>query len=478
MNRTEIQDALIEHFRTGTIPVVFVTGEAGNVGAVEALYPWIQLMRELASEAPTKKTKQLVTDLARAWIKFVPIVGDVIESTVEIISIVREHRLANAAAEPPVSREHIFHQCVGFFCALAEKGRVVIMIDDAHWADDSSLNLLFALARASEGNITCVVAYRPDDVRTSNQGGEHTILHIRRELERYDLCQEIIFPPMNAAELQAVLGDVSVSIPNVHRFSGGNPFLAQGYVHVENGPHSKTSFNAVIAEKLRRLDADQRDLLLMAAVEGETFTSLVLRDVSPLPPLRIALVLRKAEQDHMIIRSLGKKEWYVSETQTIELAVDHQNIMAKLAVHAERAGDALEAVSSWLAVADHAWKLYAEQEAHNAIAQALRVCTPVRATRSVQVLHGKVLCLRGVIEQFVGNVSGALASYKQAMELARETGDASQHVIALCRASAASSLGGDRGAGVFLCYRGITHLKGNCLQRRRTCSSINVGYVE
>ncbi|MBK9181974.1 MAG: ATP-binding protein [Ignavibacteria bacterium] len=120
-----------------------------NVGAVEALYPWIQMMRELAEEAPNTQTKKLVTDLARAWIKFIPIVGDLIESTVDTVSIVKEHRAASAPSEPATSREHVFHQCIGFFRALAEKGRVVLIIDDAHWADDSSLNLLFALARAS-----------------------------------------------------------------------------------------------------------------------------------------------------------------------------------------------------------------------------------------------------------------------------------------------------------------------------------------
>ncbi|MBK9184521.1 MAG: ATP-binding protein [Ignavibacteria bacterium] len=120
---------------SGTKPVVFLTGEAGmgkstmlrglkeeiardhtavriadvdcssplagiNVGAVEALYPWIQMMRELAEEAPNTQTKKLVTDLARAWIKFIPIVGDLIESTVDTVSIVKEHRAASAPPSP------------------------------------------------------------------------------------------------------------------------------------------------------------------------------------------------------------------------------------------------------------------------------------------------------------------------------------------------------------------------------------------
>ena len=141
MSRSQTRHLLLTELLSGTKPVVFLTGEAGmgkstmlrglkeeiardhtavriadvdcssplagiNVGAVEALYPWIQMMRELAEEAPNTQTKKLVTDLARAWIKFIPIVGDLIESTVDTVSIVKEHRAASAPSEPATSREH------------------------------------------------------------------------------------------------------------------------------------------------------------------------------------------------------------------------------------------------------------------------------------------------------------------------------------------------------------------------------------
>lgn len=517
MSRSQTRQNLLTEMLSGTKPVLFLTGEAGmgkstmlrglkdeiirdhtavriadvdcssplagiNVGAVEALYPWIQLMRELAEEAPNTQTKKLVADLARAWIKFIPIVGDLIESTVDTVSIVKQHRAATTPSEPATSREHVFHQCIGFFRALAEKGRVVLIIDDAHWADDSSLNLLFALARASAGNITCVLAYRQDDVRTSRDGAEHELLHIRRELERYDLCAEIELPPMNGDELLQLVGSADVPAEALVRYSGGNPFFALGYAHRDNNDVSRASIDAVIAEKLSRLDPEQRDLLSMAAIEGETFTSLVLRSISPLPPLQIAQILRRAEHEHMLVRSEGKRVVYVTETPTYtfvneaiqqalaerigdeereilhasiaevlqaergvaaEEGVDYHSILTKLAVHTELGGNKIEAMRTWIQVAEQAWRMYAEQEARSAIAQALRISDTGTRSPAMKRVRGQTLGLLGMIEQFVRDVPQAISCFDQAIELGRSVDDQELVVTSLCRRAAAANLSGD-----------------------------------
>ncbi|MBK6291529.1 MAG: tetratricopeptide repeat protein [Ignavibacteria bacterium] len=517
MSRSQTRHLLLTELLSGTKPVVFLTGEAGmgkstmlrglkeeiardhtavriadvdcssplagiNVGAVEALYPWIQMMRELAEEAPNTQTKKLVTDLARAWIKFIPIVGDLIESTVDTVSIVKEHRAASAPSEPATSREHVFHQCIGFFRALAEKGRVVLIIDDAHWADDSSLNLLFALARASAGNMTCVLAYRQDDVRTSRDGSEHELLHIRRELERYDLCTEIELPPMSGDELLELVGSADVSADALVRYSGGNPFFALGYTHRDINDASRASIDAVIAEKLSRLDPEQRDLLSMAAIEGETFTSLVLRSISPLPPLQIAQVLRRAENEHMLVRSEGKTIVYGTETPTYtfvneavqhalaerigdeereilhasiaevlraerdvaaEEGVDAHSLLTKLAVHTELGGNKIEAMRTWIQVAERAWRMYAEQEARSAIAQVLRISTSGVVSREMKRVRGQTLGLLGMIEQFVRDVPKTISCFDEAIELGRSADDPELEVTSLCRRAAAANMSGD-----------------------------------
>lgn len=517
MSRSQTRHRLLTDLLSGSKPVVFLTGEAGmgkstmlrglkeeisqdhtavriadvdcssplagiNVGAVEALYPWIQLMRELAVEAPNTQTKQLVTDLARAWIKFIPIVGDLIESTVDTVSIVKQHRAASTSTEPASSREHVFHQCIGFFRALAEKGRVVLIIDDAHWADDSSLNLLFALARASAGNITCVLAYRQDDVRTSRDGHEHELLHIRRELERYDLCTEVELPPMTGDELIELVGSADVPADALVRYSGGNPFFALGYAHRDNNNVQRVSIDAVIAEKMSRLDPQQRDLLSMAAIEGETFTSLVLRSISPLPPLQIAQILRTAEHEHLLVHSVGKTVVYATETPTYtfvnevvqhafaqrigeeereilhaaiaevvkterdvaaEEGVDVHSLQTKLAVHTELGGNKIEAMQTWVFIAERAWAMYAEHEARSAIAQALRISDAGTRSPGMKRVRGHALGLLGMIEQFVRNVPQAISCFDQAIELGRAAKDLELEVTSLCRRAAAANLSGD-----------------------------------
>jgi len=519
VDRSTTKQTILDLCLSGTSPVLFVTGEAGigkstllraikadivrdhphiciadvdcsapiagvHVGAVEALHPWVQLMRELAAAAPTSTTKRLIADLAFAWVKFVPIIGDVIESTAETVTIVRQHRSGRSTPEQAASREHVFHQCIGFFCALAEQQHVVIMIDDAHWADDSSINLLFALARASKGNITCVVAYRPDDVRTSRDGTEHALLHIERELTRYELCESVDVAPMSAAEIGDMVGALSerVDIRKLTHISGGNPLVVQGMVELlpEGGTVDldtigiPSTAEAIVDERLRRLDPSLRDVLCAAAAEGETFTSTVVRSITGVAALPLAQHLRRAEQDHMLIRSLGKQRVYLEEVSAYEfnnvivhralyarlgdeerelihaaiaeqletmlvgrIRSEHPSLINRLATHYGAMGEHSMAALLELECAKAAWTVFAENEVLMLLERALGRPNIEAAVRAA------ALMLRGTVEQFKRVLVKATADYEEARAMFEQLHDNERVVDIDCRLSACANMDGD-----------------------------------
>lgn len=533
MNRTTLHSGIVAACLDGKRPVLFVTGEAGigkstllrsvkeyiratsgttriadvdcsapiagvHVGAVEALHPWIQLMRELATDAPTQQTRELVTDLARAWIKFVPIVGDLIESTVETISIVREHRTSSASTEQAVSREHVFQQCIGFFTALAARSRLVLIIDDAHWADDSSLNLLFALARASQGNIVCVVAYRPDDVRTSRDGGEHALMHVERELTRYDLCETIVVDPMSADEVESMIGPVAsrVDVASLTRFCGGNPLVVSGVVDLFptdgrvdlDTVDIPRSAEAIIQERLRRLSSDLRDVLGYAAVEGETFTSPMLQLLCGLAPLPLAQHLRRAEQDHMLVRSLGKQRTYVADVPTYEFSnvlvhralyaklgteerelihgaiatelermltgtnrLDNAQLLHRLAAHYGAMGDDANAAACEVDCAKAAWRYFAIPEVLALLERALHRQGIGTATKAAAFM------LRGTVKQFQRELPMARSDYESARAIFLSLADDERVVDIDCRLAACANMDGDPEEMSRLVERALLH---------------------
>jgi predicted ATPase len=64
-----------------------------DIGEVESLGPWEEILRRLVAAQPKQRdqTRKLVADLAKAWIRCIPVVGDVLESVADTAQIVRDH---------------------------------------------------------------------------------------------------------------------------------------------------------------------------------------------------------------------------------------------------------------------------------------------------------------------------------------------------------------------------------------------------
>lgn len=517
MSREVLRSSIRDALRTSPYPVTFLTGDAGigkstllrelgseitahedaivaavdcsvpvagvDVGSVEALLPWVELMRSLARPTSSSK-KSLIADLALAWVKFVPIVGDAIESTVATVRIMKDHRQGTQEAS---SREHVFQQCVDFFTAVAAHHRVILMIDDAHWADDSSMNLLFTIARHRIPNLHILVAYRPFDVKTSRDGNEHSLLRIRRELERYDLCTEVAIPPLDRQEIEEIVlerfgqgANTAEIMDRIQRFSAGNPLLAHGFTL--EGTQPTGSVGAVVRELISRLDGPLKELLMLASAEGETFTSPMLIALSGRQPLEIASSMRRAEQEYGIVRGLGKRIVYANAVPAYEFSNDAihaalyddlgeeereilhgliadivkrerehvandpvawMSISSRLAAHRFLSGDHMAAASAWLGVAQHAWEVYAEVEAISATERSERILEQEEPAPATRRLLAEIYDLRGRIAFFLHRIKESHASFMQALDLYREIDATHEIVIVLCKLASIANVSGD-----------------------------------
>lgn len=453
-----------------------------DVGGVEALHPWIAAMKMLASAKDKSHTQALVGDLAMAWIKFVPIVGDLVESTVSTVGIVKRHRQANT--EPPTSKEHVFQQCISFFNAVGERQRLVIIIDDAHWADKSSINLLFAMARSGTPNVRYIVSYRPFDVASSYSEEEHHLAQIHRELTRYGLCESIEVPPLTNEELRNLCGTIAQqpddeTVQKVKKFSGGNPLLALGWLE---GGKAAASVEAIVAERLHKLNNDIRSLLMIAAAEGEMFTSHVVRQLCSHQPITIASMLRKAEMEHGLIKSLGKRRVYSTETptyafsnqaiyQSLEAMLgaeerelvhgsianilieersnldttdsEWMTVSVRLAIHLELSDRHRESAVVYMEIAQRAWQLYAEHEALTAITNVYRLLDTVSAsTLSDKEARLSALDLESRIYQFAHRIVDAENTTEMLRVYALECGNQNAKVDALVRRAQIANMSG------------------------------------
>jgi len=423
-----------------------------DIGEVEALKPWIDLMEQLVlvvadrEKAPTEQKKKIKFDFSKFfidtapnWISLVPILGPVVGAAAEIVTKSydqmylhkqlekeRGHSATTATASVG-SQEQLFQQYINFLRKFSEVSPLVLVMDDFHWADTSSSNLLFAAARQLlDKPIIFIVAYRPDDAQSSREGAGHPILHIRNELGRYSMFSDIPVPRMTSFDLDSLLRARYEHYENndefeewLARVSEGNAlFITQflntleedGIVSPKNGKFQNQYENvrvpksayAVVQERIRRLSEDAKELLRYASVEGDTFTAFVLSKLTEIPTLKILQKLRIIEDTHRVVRSLGKQRFYAHEStayqfvhvllqramyesleieerellheaiffvlkeeweSAIENGVNVQNIAPRLATHANELGEYLFAATISLEGARSAWRGFAEEEA-------------------------------------------------------------------------------------------------------------------
>lgn len=170
--------------------------------------------------------------------------------------------------------------------ALAERQPVVLAIDDLHWADEGSLDIVSSLSsRPSHAAVTLLLGYRPvpalDSLRALRPGAvEGPGLGVMHRLE---------LAPLKRADVAELLpGAGAARVRSLYETCGGNPFYLQALyrsqVEHSSDPSSVESLpfpvHAALLSELRAVGATPRHLADMASVLGDPFDPSLLAAVA------------------------------------------------------------------------------------------------------------------------------------------------------------------------------------------------------
>jgi DNA-binding CsgD family transcriptional regulator len=159
------------------------------------------------------------------------------------------------ATEPAVAASARFAALAAASDALLGAGPLVVVLEDLHWADTASLDLLHQVAAGSSGSALTVVGTvrspAPEDVAVRLAA-----------LTRYGALT-LTLPPFTTAEVAALVGPAAA--PAVHLRTGGLPLLVAA-VRDGSGPGDVA---AVVRTLLATLTPEQRTVLEAAAVLGD-----------------------------------------------------------------------------------------------------------------------------------------------------------------------------------------------------------------
>jgi predicted ATPase len=100
---------------------------------------------------------------------------------------------------PPLDPEHekrrLFAALAQFFLRQATKQPVLMIVEDLHWSDQTSLEFLHSLARhCAASSLLVLLTYRSDEVHPS-------LSHFLAHLDRERLAQELALAPLNRSEV-------------------------------------------------------------------------------------------------------------------------------------------------------------------------------------------------------------------------------------------------------------------------------------
>lgn len=286
----------------------------------------------------------------------------------------------------------VFRAAAAFLDEQAGIMPVVLLLEDLHWADSTSLGLLLYLGRhLGNARILILGTYRDSVVGTN-----HPLEEVIRELVRERTVDEVPLRRLTPAGTRALIGsrlrDDGVSddlIAKVHVRADGNPFFTEELLKAVMDQRSRRqtsggsstelpsdvgvprSIRAAVNERVRRLATDVQDVLRLACIVGQEFDHEILLAASDQPGT-VPGALDAALSARLIETRRDRPERYA-----FSHALIHETLLEEIPLHRRRqlhlrVGEALEDPRVTTTAADIAHHYLSAADAERTILYSVR----------------------------------------------------------------------------------------------------------
>lgn len=482
--------------------VHFMRGAAAGFGDAAAFGPFAEMLRAELGIAPDDDAGQV---RARLLERFGEVLGD------PRLQLDPEQRLAplarllsgggaDAPGAPPSderSARAAFFAAVRALLESQARDRIPVLLwEDAHWADEGTLELIDYLDEWVQAPLLQLCVGREELLeRRGGWGGAG------------QRSERLVLAPLDAQYTRALMeaivarrGTQPEDLSRLAHRSGGNPLFAEALVEslAEPGGADPSALpdtvQSLLAARLDRITPPERRLLGHAAVVGVTFATEALRGVAQAAGDDTEAVLaRLSERNliaplespggpaawtfrHVLVREAAyemlpkavraRKHAAVAEMLEADRDVSRQSAIADHFARAAALGAEVHlprgevaqmrhrALRHTIAAGDQAAQLFSNRDALARYRAAAELCDAGDATGF------EIAEKRGEIEFRLGHMDGAIEAWQACQEHHRAAGDV-EHAAELHRKVAAAMVhSGDRDAAIKQLQRGINMVKG------------------
>ena len=412
LGKTTLVESFLDELAAGRRVWRLARGRCSErLAGAEAYLPFLEALDSLLHGPDGATVAQEMKVLAPTWyLQLVPLAAE--DPT--LAHVIEEARQG--------SQERRKRELAVFLREMSRWRPMVIFLDDVHWADPSSVDLLAYLgSRCAAWHLLFVLTYRPSDLLRS----QHPFGQVKLELQGRGLCREIALPFLMCDELAHYL---TLAFEG-HRFPAefasviqmrteGNPLFVVDLLHYlrdsgvivhDQGHWSLAqpvanlqrqwpeSVRGMIQRKIDQLAAADRQLLMAASVQGPEFDSAVIARLLDREAADVEDRLHVLEHVHYLVRKLREQTFpdgtlavrygfvHALYQDTLHAALqptrkalwsaaaatallEHHGeksagLAAEIALLFEAARDRDRAASHYLVAAENAARIYAHHEA-------------------------------------------------------------------------------------------------------------------
>ena len=373
--------------------------------------------------------------------------------------------------DPEQERRRLFRTLVALIVGIAREQPLLLVVEDLHWSDDTSLDFLLQLARAAAAErVLIVLTYRSDEVRPA-------LAHFLAGLDRERLTIDWPLYRLTAAEVAEMITAIfelasppaTEFVQPIYELTEGNPFfieellkslIAAGDIFYAQGVWDRKpigdiriprSVQDAVRQRTARISDAARQMLTYAAVAGRRFDFGLLACVSGRTELEMLPLLKEVMSAQLVVEESADRFAFrhALTQQTVytgllarERRILHREIadaieatygdaeahLGDLAHHYFEAGEWAKASAYACRAATRAQALYAPAEAVTGFTRAIDA-----AAQQSEEAPGWVYRARGSAYESLGSFDLARDDYERALNIARAAEDAADEWEALIR---------------------------------------------
>lgn len=460
IGKTALVEALCRQLNSSAAPGVARGQCVQGVGGTEEYYPVMEALRELCASPEGERACRILARVAPGW-----------------LALGRESESAASSAARPATLERTLEDLCAALEELAAEKPLLLIFEDLHWADDSTLHLISALARRrAPTSLMVVVTCRP---RSGDI--EDPLKRLKQDLLMRRLCVELALAPFDRTAVRELLSREmgQQALPPgladfVYQRSEGNPLfviavlehlIAQG-VLVRRGADGTAHWelclalpemNAGVPDQLarmidleiERLSEDEQRLLEAASLMSVAFPAWAVaaalgndlvetEEACDALARRLHFVVRAGQDElpdgtssafYVFAHGLYRERLYQRQAETRRarrhvriadrlgelFAGREANVAHEMATHYEAASDWQRAQNALCAAARRAQQRLAFADAAESLERALRLTEKMSETERGAAAH-EIRRVLSTVRQAVSRGTGTIEGLPEKLD--------------------------------------------------------------